>query len=275
MSSLRDNREKIIQRLSEIDFLTSVSMGRRSGFKQALLIGNTVGQNIADGNKTIWDQDTSLVRLTSNEELFLSSTNVADVGISVLVTIVDELFEVHNAIVVLNGQNQVTTGVSGIVMQAMTVIGPTTPLGDIYAAPSTPLTGGKPTDVTKIQSKIVQGLNVTHNGFIIIPKGFSGIAMNSRGNTQSANKVASLTNNITQVGGVPVVSATYSLSVTPIEIRFLPPIAVGEFFGDLNVIFPEGTFIEMKASVESNDTDVFFGIDFLLARSDMFVIANP
>lgn len=272
MSSLRNEYQKVTQRAAEIDFRISMAMGRQSGFKPALVIGNTEGQDISDGQKTIWDQDTTLVRLTSDTEIFVSSTNAADVGISVAVTVINEESEVLSSIIQLDGQNQVTTGSSGILVQIATVIGPTTPQGDLFFAPSTALTGGKPDDVTLIQSKIIQGLNATHNGFIIIPKGFSGIAMNSRATTQSPNKIATIRNYATPVGGIPLVTAEYSVSVNPLEFMFLPPIGINEFLGTFKPAFPEGTYIETVASVDSNDTNIFFGIDFILARDDKFAI---
>jgi hypothetical protein len=274
MSSLQDSREKVTRRQAEIDFTISVAMGRQEGFRPFTIIGNTFGQDIADGEKTVWDQDTTLVRLTLDTEIFLSSSNASDTAVTALITIVNEAFEEQTNTIVLNGQNQITTGLSGIVVKVVNVIGVIEPLGDIYAAPSTALTGGKPSDTTKIQSKIIQGLNVTHNGFYIIPKGFSSIFMVTRGNTNSINKVASFKNIFTLPGSVSFQTVQYSANINGFEFRLTPPIATDAVLGGNVILGPEGTFVEVKALVDSNTTNVFSGSDLILARTDKLGIAN-
>lgn len=123
----------------------------------------------AIASETIWDQGGDKKDILINTELFISSSNVSDINIGLFIEgITDDFVEKDMLITFTGGQTQQSIG-DFMEIFTVRVLSGSAPLGDLYFAESTAAPGGVPTDVTKIQSKIIQGVNTTRNGFFTVP----------------------------------------------------------------------------------------------------------
>jgi len=168
------------------DFLLEVSKGNVPGHSMVTIIGST--PNLMEGmTQTVWDVSRSYVYLTADTTLYISSSNALDTAVTVVVTGKNDLHESIVDIVVTNGQNQVALNSQFYRVEVATVVGPNSPLGDLYIAESDTLTGGVPDDLDKVKTKIpLSGLDagtpfasdhISHNGFATIPAGHTWYAL--------------------------------------------------------------------------------------------------
>lgn len=254
------------------DFRYESSLGNIQGYNQDLFIGVNESLNISNGLITVWDNSFNLTRLTSDTEIFINSTNVADTQ-EVLIRGLDVNFDNLDVAVALNGQTQVSIG-NFTHIQAALITSSTTPLGDVYIAESDTLTAGVPDDDTKVKSKIIQGFNITRNGFFMVPRGKMAMTLTLRANTDSTNKTVTLRTYVTPDGGTPLNSVTYTVGLGFPEFNFGIPISTTLIFGDLAPVLPEKSFVEFKASASSNDTLIFVGNDFLIVDRALTTLMN-
>jgi len=251
------------------DFVLDVTMGKIPGYAPALLLGQRIDQSIAEGKKTIWDHDDSIVFLSAGTDLFASSSSASDTAPVFLIACgLDDDFRVKSTTTALTGQTQVPIGNFRVVQNATIVIQGA--IGDVYIAEADTLTAGVPDTSAKVQSKILAGKNITHNGFFTVPAGFSAITMAIRATTDSANKSAKVDTQITPNGQPTLVTVTYSVSQSFPQFLFPAPISATTFLGDLTPVLPEKTTISFAADVDTNNTDVFFGVDFILVQNEEF-----
>lgn len=123
----------------------------------------------------IWDGGSLFNFLDKGTSLFVSSSNVLDVNISILVHGLNQNYEMQSKIVELNGQNQIE--VEGLwlrVFFAMNGNHGQKFQGSIYVAEQTALVDGVPVDLLKTQAIVQPDLQISGNGFVTIPKGYTG-----------------------------------------------------------------------------------------------------
>ncbi len=162
------------------DYLMEVASGNIPGDEDERFTGRClkIGQGIFE---TLWDQGGDLVYLTSDTQLFISSSDAADVGVFVRVEAMTDDYERITYTVETDGQTQVPlSGLAFRVIQCLTLAGSAIPVGDLYIAEADTLTAGVPQTASKIKSKIslspgdsgqFASTNITHNGFFTVPAG--------------------------------------------------------------------------------------------------------
>ncbi|MBL4886762.1 MAG: hypothetical protein JKY95_19825, partial [Planctomycetaceae bacterium] len=131
--------------------------------------------------ETLWDQGGDLTYLTSDTQLYISSSSASDTTVLVRVEDMTDDYERITYTVQTNGQTQVALpGLSFRTVQCLVLLGSDTPVGDLYIAESDTLTLGVPDTASKIKSKIAlapfdagefASTNITHNGFFTVPAG--------------------------------------------------------------------------------------------------------
>lgn len=246
------------------DFIFDAAIGKKGGYEVVVVLGEKFGQNIADGVQTIWDMSTTITFLSATTELFISSTNAGDTAVSVVVSGVDSSFNTVDLLVTTNGQTAVSIGNYFRVNRAV-VVSATEPVGDLYIASTGTLTGGVPDDLTTVQSRILAGKNVTHNGFYTVPIGKAAIVMAIRGSSDSINKTTTVMTCQDLPGTIPFLNTSnFSFSAGLQEYTFPAPVGATNVAGQLSVPSDQGATLEFRSSVDANDTNTFFGIDFLL-----------
>ncbi len=251
------------------DFILDIAMGRVGGYQEQLLLGIRPGQNIAEGSKTIWDHTDSIQFLSAETTLYASSSSASDTApVIVIVSGLDGDWGQKSTITILTGQTQVSVGGFLIVQNAL-IVGQGA-VGDVYIAESDTLTAGVPDTSSKIQSKILAGQNITHNGWIGIPAGFSAITMAIRGTTDGVNKSSKLSTVIHPLNQPELTTVIYSISEAFPEFTFPLPVATTTFAGGLTVVLPEKTILEYRAEVNTNNTETFFGADFIFIQTEEF-----
>jgi len=251
------------------NFILDVAMGKIPGYRQQLLLGQRFDQNIIEGSKTIWDHTDSIQFLTVETALFASSSSAADTSTQIVVCGLDGNYEEKFTVTPLTGQTQVAVGSFLIVHSAVTAIAAA--VGDIYIAETDTLTAGVPDTSSKIQSKVIAGQGITHNGFITVPSGHAAINMVLRGTTDGVNKSSQIANVIHPPTGPEFIGTTFSVSEAFPGFIFPAPIATTTVAGAYSPIFPEKTTIEFRAEVNTNSTDTFFGVDWLFIQQEEFL----
>ena len=275
MSSLRDKYNAVARKLAEPNFILMASIGRIPGYSTEFIIGDN--DDIDQGTpEMIWDQGGMHTPLSAPDEIYVSSTSAADnTGIRVLVRGLDENYNTVIGIAVLTGQSQSLVVIPGGInnnfawIQSAIVLD-VSALGDLYIAPTDTLTVGIPNDITKIQSKIILGNNITRNGQMMIPAGKSGITLAIRGTTDDTTKIAIVSTHITPFGQPEVISVDYTVTPNFGEYTFPLPVASVNIFGESSPVLPEKTIIKFIAQVNSNNTHLFFATDILLVDQDVF-----
>lgn len=161
---------------------TAVSTEGSAEYSTEIARGNVPGQaivNIEGANpdmslgvsETLWDPTGTISYLAADTTLYLSSTNASDTNVLVIGFGLDDNYNEIIGFATANGQSQVAFDVDFFRPHEFVVTGTTEPLGDLYIAETGTLSGGVPTNVAKIKSKIIQGKNITENGFYTVPAG--------------------------------------------------------------------------------------------------------
>ena len=250
------------------EFQTEVALGNVQGYQPDLVIGVTLNQNKLDGFRTIWDHDAVRVPLTTATTLYINSTNAADTDIDVIVTALDPNLNPVNIIVNLNGLTTINLGSLRFVYAA-SMAGPNTPLGDVFIGTEAAPTLGIPADANVV-SRILQGFNITHNAFFMIPKGKVGMITGERFSTNSNTSNPALIRHEVKIPGIALLyTIIHSVSQASAPFLFATPIATTETLGVLSAVFPEGSEVMWSSEVEENNTSVFFGADFLLVDANL------
>jgi hypothetical protein len=254
------------------DFMLQTVLGNVTGYEQALLIGSAPDLDSGDGSLTIWDNKFNATFRTTEAEHFINSTSVGDTQ-TVLVSGVDLNWNLKIQVAVLSGQTQVSIG-NFLRIQAATVVGGGTPVGDVYVAETDTLTAGVPDTDTKVHSKIITPNNITRNGFFHVPAGKSAVTMAIRGTVDTGtNKSAIVHTHIHPLGLDPIISVDYVVSKGFPEFTFPTPIATTRALtGALTPVLDEKNTIEFRAEVNEVNTRVFFGADYLLV--DNVLVGN-
>lgn len=254
------------------EFLIEVALGNVDGYSADLVIAVTPNQQQVDGFRTIWDLDVPRTKLTSDTTLFISSSNSSDTDIDVNIIGLDGNLVRKQVNFNTNGQNGVNIGNFRFVYNVS--ISNTTPLGDLYVGTESSPTSGIPADANVV-SKVIQGQNITHNGFYMIPKATIGLITGERFSTNSKDKSAIIRHEITLPGGFPTVQTVFhSVDGSGNNFSFASPVASAETLGVLSATFPPGAEIEWFSNVAENNTSVFFGADFLLVEISLSTLKD-
>lgn len=167
-------------KVSARDYLVEVASGNIEGDEDERFTGRSL--NVGTGVfETLWDQGGDLEYLTSDTQLYISSSSASDTTVLVRVEAMTADKERITYTVTTNGQTQVAlSGLAYRVLQCLVLLGTDTPVGDLYIAESDTLTDGVPSTASKIKSKIAlepsdsgqfASTNITHNGFYTVPAG--------------------------------------------------------------------------------------------------------
>ena len=135
------------------DYYLEVSRGNVPGVTAGFIVG--VIPSLGELNtETVWDVGGTYDYLTTDTQLYISSSSASDTSVSVLVTGLDDTFTEITRTVTVGGQSQVA--LSGLMFRVHSafVTGPASPGGDLYISESTTLSGGVPTTNAPIQAKI-------------------------------------------------------------------------------------------------------------------------
>lgn len=244
------------------DFALEASMAQIPGWNPQLVIG-TMPSTTTSYN-TIWDvADSTLVPLTADTELFLSSSSASDTG-AVLIFGLDDNYVEKQEVHTLTGTTEASVG-NWFRINRMVNVSTAAAVGDIYLAKAGAWTAGVPDALTDIQSKIIQGQNITHNGFFTVPDGKFLIVTTNRGSTSpDTAKIVTIRNQISFPGQPqPLLTGTEFLMGSNFPQWLFPtPVGVVEFQGVQAAVLPGRSDIyhEAKSSSVSGPT-VFFGID--------------
>jgi len=275
MSSLRDKYNAVARQLAEPDFLLMASIGRIPGYSTEFIIGDNddIDQGAAE---LIWDQGGMHTPLAVPSDIYVSSTSAADnTGIKVLIRGLDENYNSVIGFAVLTGQSQAAVIIPGaannlfVWVQSALVLD-VTAAGDLYIASTDTLTAGVPDDITKIQSKIILGNNVTRNGQIMIPAGKSAITLAIRGTTDDLTKVALVSTHITRFGQPELITVDYTVTPNFGEYTFPVPVGAVDNLGESTPVLGAKTILKFVAQSNSNNTHLFFATDILLVDEDIF-----
>ncbi len=243
------------------NFLINVATDKVPGWRLALITGVAEDVDTADGEITIWDSKFRATFLSGSTELFFSSTNAGDTTQVAVVCGIDANFDEVSTTVVLNGQNGVTVGNMVFVNSAVIVSG--TVAGDVYVGSESSPTAGVPADAA-VLSKIIQGKNVTRNGFFMIPRNHSGMTVAIRGTTDSDAKPAKTRTTVTPFGQPPLQFVSYTLSPGLGQFDFPAPVHSVASDGTTRQLLPGKTIFEFSVIASSNDTEITLGTDIIL-----------
>jgi hypothetical protein len=204
--------------------------------------------------------------LSSETELFASSSSTSDTTNFIIVSGLDGDYNRKYTVTQLTGQTQVSVG-TFLRVQTCSIT-TASAIGDVYIAESDTLTAGVPNTPSKVQSKIIAGKNVTHNGWITVPAGYSAINMAVRGTTDASAKAATIKSLVWNEGSdFSAEFVEYAVTTSFGQFTFPTPVGTVNITGSLSPVIPEKTDIEAKALVDTNNTNIFFGADYLIAPS--------
>ena len=244
------------------DFTLEASMAQIPGWNPVLVIGTMPSTTTT--YHTVWDvEGSSLVPLTTNTELFISSSSASDTG-AVLIFGLDDDYIEKQEVHVLTGTTQVSVG-NWYRINRMVNVSTATAVGDIYIAQAGTWTAGVPDALTDIQSKIILGQNITHNGFFSVPAGKFMIVTTNRASTSpDISKIIKVRNQISLPDqGQPLLTGTeFHVGDNFPQWLFPTPVGVTEFQGVQAAVLPAKSDIYHEAISSSvGGPTVFFGID--------------
>ena len=170
------------------DYYVEVAAGRVAGSAAGFAIGSNAAVG-ATNTEAVWDVGGNYTYLTSNTQLYISSSSASDTAVTVLLDNLDEDYAVAPLTVTTNGQTQVAfSAATGFRVRVAVVTGSTSPIGDLYIAISGPLTAGVPNTLSDVKAKIPLGTdtagagpidattdyasdNISHNGLYTVEAG--------------------------------------------------------------------------------------------------------
>ena len=243
------------------DFYLEVAKGNVPGHAIGFIVG--ANPNIGDTNtETVWDVGGNYEYLTEDTQLYVSSSSASDTAVSVLITGLDDTYTEVVRTVAVNGQSQVM--LSGLMFRVFNavVIGPTSPVGDLYIAETDTLSLGVPVTTTKVKGKIpLSGIdagtgfasdNISHNGLYTVPAGKTFHGLEVRG-FAGKNQDLVFSGRVRQFGGVWL-----NRSPSPLYQSAV----VQEFSNRLPI--PEKTDLEFRAIASNVWSKFQFQFQFIL-----------
>ena len=255
-----------------------VAMGRVEGVHPAYLTTYRANQSTISGSITIWDATESegdsgnIQFLSSLSDIWLASNNASDTEVYARVDGLDNEYNEISEVIQLQGQTPVKLNSQLQYVQLVTLMSQgVLNVGDVYVNAASAFTAGVPDDVTKIQSKIKAGMGMTHNGWLIIPKGMMAVAIGVGSNTDAPDKPAQVSVRVRPPGyGFFLTTAIYNIAPSFNEVGSALPLGSNSFAGERRKEFAAGSIIEVRSKASANSTNVFFNIDFILEPESIF-----
>lgn len=193
--------------------------GHRAVFQSGFSSFVTSGQNYA-----VWNRAANYTFPSSASVMTLSSSSTGDVGQSVLINGLDANYNEISEVLVLNGQNAVTSTKSYLRINDMTVI-VDSPTGNIYFGTGA-LTTGVPANVYGF---ISAGDNHQLAAFYTVPAGYTLYIQGGSVNASLANQNKLVTINFfTTVGTAKYAAAKIISSGGYQHYPYTPPLAIPE-----------------------------------------------
>lgn len=232
------------------NFNLDVAIGNEKRIVPSFILGLSQPQTNGDGFRTIWDNDFNVTPLDTPEELFANSTSTSDTAIVIAVVGLDENYEDTIVIATLNGQTPVSLGTIGHVQFVSIATASSEPLGDVYVARSSTLVAGVPLDAD-VLSRIPQGDNITHNGWLRIPVDKFGVIMSLR--TSTSDPKGATIQVRRQLFGSSFFAQAQTLFIAQglQELSFPAPQGTITINGVVTPIFNEKIYIEFRAEVNT------------------------
>lgn len=246
------------------EFLLRVSMGLVPGHSYIHKFGWR--NNLVNGVKSdIWDfpDEATYTWSTTAPIDTISTNNAVDTNIPIIIQGLDfTTWDLVTQIVTTDatdGRNKVSLGTDLIRVFRMAVSGSTALTGDLYCYEDTALTGGKPTDTTKVRAYINNGNNQTLMGIYTVPNDYTAYAFKinaSLSGSVNANVVVETLSR--PYGGVFNIGGKFALGGVgdraPIE--FPIPIQI-----------PSRTDLIANATSDTSGPDVEGTFDLLLVKN--------
>lgn len=199
MTQINDNALKYYK--CGNDYYLEMSKGNVPGHSTQFMVG--INEDLGTSEETCWDQGGTYTFLTADTELFVSSTDSGDTGITILCIGLDANWDRKTAIVTTDATDAQTQESIGnwIRFETAVIVGSTEPTGDLYFAPSDTVSGGVPDTTADIKGKMIAGNNSTRNGFFTVPAGHTAYLLAVSANTGRGND-ARYTGKVRLDGGV-------------------------------------------------------------------------
>lgn len=182
-------------------YFLEMAKGNIPGHSIQFAVG--INEDVGMAEETCWDQGGLYTFLTTDTELFVSSTDSGDTSITILCIGLDVDYARKTAVVTTDptdAQDQISIG-NWTRFETMVILGSTEPVGDLYAAPADTTTNGIPDTTADIKAKMIAGNNSTRNGFFTVPDGFTAYLLAVSANTGKGND-ARYTGKVRLDGGV-------------------------------------------------------------------------
>lgn len=162
-----DNPEGASGKIAGVPYLAAVSRGLIPNSSDFSFSSST--SQVTSTETTIWDNSGRYIFLSSDTQLYVSSTDSGDTVQTIVVNGINNAGALTTVTATINGQTQVA--LSGLIENVFSaiVLSSTEPLGDIYIAETDTLTAGVPDTASKIKGRIKQGENATDNGIRVVP----------------------------------------------------------------------------------------------------------
>jgi hypothetical protein len=244
------------------DFGLDVNMRQVENFEPFVISGINPDIDVTDGTVTLWDKKGLLSTLTTETELFASSSSASDTVTTVIISGLDGSYNKKTTSTTTTGQTQVSVGsflrVRSVLVKSATAV------GDIYIAEADTTTAGVPDNDGKVKSKVIAGKQITHNGFFTVPAGKFAVIDSIWGTVDGTNKAAKVEVWIRNQGGEFTNPLSFSInsSITKADI---PSMAVTNTeAGELDSLIREKTDFELRASVDTSNSEVFFAVNMKL-----------
>lgn len=257
-----------------VDFLFEVGAGNVPGMEAGFIIASS-NKVMSTASSTVWDFGGNYTYLTANTQLYISSTNVLDVGNLIVNQGMDDSYVRQNAVAVTDGQTQVPLSMELLFVFFSVVGNAPGLLGDVYIAEADTLTGGKPNTPSKIKNMIPrstdsQGViidtgtgdfdsdNASHLGAYTVPLGYSMKVIDIYPGT--------VKNDDLKIGGRVKLFGGPWLNRNPVNSY------QSEFRVSFNglVVLPEKAQFEVRAIAGSDNSSAQFQVLFILQKNEDF-----
>lgn len=237
---------------SKSQFYLEIARGKIAGHSTASILSFNPDIDAA-AEETIWEQGGIYTYLTSDTELFISSTNQNDNNIIISIEGLTDDFKVKKTIsTFIGGQSQQSIGIFFRIFK-ITVIGGEVPVGDLYAAETDTLNSGIPSTTSKIKAKMLQGFNVTKLGLFTVPIDHTMYITRLTTHTRK-NKDAVISAVIRPFGFPGFLNVTQSPSFQNSFQLILEP----------SFVIKEKTDLELRVMTSTNQTEVVANIGYIL-----------
>ena len=257
-------------RVTDAESGLAIAKGDVTGTSFIHKFGNAPDFDTGDGTVTVWDgaNDASLDEMayTYSTTAAIDSISSSNAGDTVDIEIqgLDSNYDLVTQTITLTGQTRAALSTSLIRVFRLKNVGATDLVGNCYVYENTTISGGVPTDTTKVRAMIQNGNNQTLMAVYTIPAGYTGYMRDWYASSSGANKSASYVVDLFarpfgQVFQLKHRSAISDDGTTYIQHRYEEP-----------EVFSEKTDIEMRVTIaDTNITEASIsgGFDIVLVQN--------